>query len=406
MALRDYRWPLIGSGILATALAVVFLLGLFAPQPETQPPPPQAPLVSTTPIEVRTGSLQVRGTGTVQPVREIELTAEVGGRLVEVSDALVSGGRFDAGETLARIDPSDYRSAVQQAEAQVTQAKVELLRAQEEAGAARRDYERIEDRTGDAPEPDSTELGRLVFNEPQVAQAQSKLESANAALRTAEMNLERTRLRVPFQGRVRREQVDRGAYVAPGTPIATVYGTEAVDIGVALPTSKAALLPSLWATAEPDASGGPPARVTHEYGGTAYTWDARVHRVEGALNEKTRTVEAVVRVDDPYRAPEASNKRPPLAVGTYATVDIQVSRADPYHVVPRRAVHRDTVASVVWTVDGDSMLVKQRVTPLQTVEEQTYLEPTLDADTRVVTTDLQVHSDSMRIRVAPPETEN
>ncbi|PSQ91914.1 MAG: efflux transporter periplasmic adaptor subunit, partial [Bacteroidetes bacterium QH_2_63_10] len=72
----------------------MFALYAFAPQPETSEPPPQSPRVSTTPVEARAGSLLVRGTGTVQPAREIQLTAEVGGRLAEVSDALVSGGRF------------------------------------------------------------------------------------------------------------------------------------------------------------------------------------------------------------------------------------------------------------------------------------------------------------------------
>jgi hypothetical protein len=40
------------------------------------------------------------------------------------------------------------------------------------------------------------------------------------------------------------------------------------------------------------------------------------------------------------------------------------------------------------------------VQPIQTVEDQTFLAPTLPADSRIITTDLRVHSDSMRVRVA------
>ena len=71
-------------------------------------------------------------------------------------------------------------------------------------------------------------------------------------------------------------------------------------------------------------------------------------------------------------------------------------------MVPRRAVHprRPGQPPVVWTVVGDSMLVERTVEPIQTVEEHTYLAPTLGAGTRVITTDLRVQSDSMRIRVA------
>ena len=364
-------------------------------------------------MDVQSGSLLVRGTGTVQPVREIQLTAQVGGRIQDVSDALVSGGRFEAGEVLARIDPSDYRNAVQQAEAQVTQAKVQLLQAREQAGAAERDYERVRERTGDLPAPDSTELGRLVFNEPQVAQAEATLESARAALDDARTRLERTTLQVPFDGMVRTKQADLGAYLAPGTPIATVYGTEVVEITVSLPSRKAALIQNLWATSARREAFDLPATVSHSYGGTTFSWDGSVHRVEGAVSEQTRTVDVVVRVEDPYRVgdeielerrmPEqpAAPDRPPLAVGTYATVDIQGRREGTYHVVPRRADHpRDSARPTVWTAEGDSLLVERTVEPIQTVEERTYLAPTLDPDARVITTDLRVHSDSMKIRVS------
>jgi hypothetical protein len=89
-------------------------------------------------------------------------------------------------------------------------------------------------------------------------------------------------------------------------------------------------------------------------------------------------------------------------VGTYVTVDIEGRRYDPYHVVPRRAVHtRDPdTPPVVWTVEGDSMLVERTVEPIQTVEERTYLVATLPPDARVITTDLRVQSDSMKVRVS------
>lgn len=410
----NFKWYLIGGGLLLGAAVLVYLLGVFAPTPATEDPPPQSPLVSTTPVEVRSGSLLVRGTGTVRPVREIQLTAEVAGRLVDVDESLVSGGRFQAGQTLARIDPSDYQNAVQQAKAQVTDAKVQLLQVREEAGAARRDYERIEERTGRAPDLDSTELGRLVFNEPQVARAEANLERAKAVLDDARTRLARTRLSVPFDGRVRTQQADLGAYLTPGTPVASVYGTDAVEIVVSLPSRKAALIQNLWATAAQDADAPVPATVTRSYGGTSFSWQGTVHRVEGTISERTRTVDVVVRVPDPYetdqapsvrsRMPERPDRagRPPLAVGTYAKVDIQARRGEDYHVVPRRAVHTRTPdrPPTVWTAAGDSMLIERTVEPIQTVEEQTYLAPTLDPNSRIITTDLRVHTDSMAIRVS------
>jgi hypothetical protein len=106
------------------------------------------------------------------------------------------------------------------------------------------------------------------------------------------------------------------------------------------------------------------------------------------------------RMPEQGRTPSAPE--PPLAVGTYTTVDIQGRREGTYHVVPRRAVHtRETGRPpTVWTAEGDSLLVEREVEPIQTVEEQTYLAPTLPTGAQVITTDLRVHTDSMRIRVS------
>jgi len=55
----------------------------------------------------------------------------------------------------------------------------------------------------------------------------------------------------------------------------------------------------------------------------------------------------------------------------------------------------------VWTIAGDTLLVERRVQPIQTVENTTYLaaDPALHPGTRVITSDLRVYSDSMKVRV-------
>jgi RND family efflux transporter MFP subunit len=280
---------------------------------------------------------------------------------------------------------------------------------------ARSEYERLEERTGEAPRPDSTDLGRLVYKEPQLARARANLESARANLQTARTNLERTYLRAPFDGQVRTKQADLGAYVAPGTPVATIYSTEAVEVTVSLTSREAAIIQGLW-QAPADRPTGIPATVTAEYGGERFSWSGTVDRVEGAIDRQTRTIDVVVRVPRPYqqngmrvtsRAPEQplQVERPPLQVGQYTSVRIRARSDAEYATVPRRAVRsRDPGPPVVWTVEGDSMLVEREVQVIQTVDETTYLSASGLADgTPVITSDLRVHSDSMRVRVSGSE---
>ncbi|PEN07926.1 efflux transporter periplasmic adaptor subunit [Longimonas halophila] len=397
--MHEYKSYLLGGGFIVGSLLLAVLLVALRSAPPEDPPSNEAPLVATTPIELRSGALHVRGTGTVRPPREIDLTAEVGGRIVSVSDAFVSGGTFRTGDTLARIDPSDYQSRVRQAQAAVTQRQFEVLQAREEVGVAKEEYERMRQRAADAPEPDSTELGRLLFREPQLRAAEANLESARAQLETAQTNLERTALVAPFDGRIRTTQANLGAYIAPGTPIARLFSTEQAEVVVPLESGRAALIDGLWQTSARQTDQPRTATVTLNYGGNSYTWEGYVDRVEGALDAQTRTVNVAVRVDAPYdtRPDTEADNSPPLAVGSYVTVDIEGRSLDRYYVVPRRAVRND---GTVWTIESDTMLVMRDVEVVQHVDDQAFVTGDLTEGRPVITDDLPVVSDSMTVRRA------
>lgn len=397
--MHKYKSYLIGGGLIAGSLVLAVLLVALRSAPPQDDPSAEAPIVSTTPVELRSGALNVRGSGTVRPPREIDLTAEVGGRIVSVSDAFVSGGTFRTGDVLARIDPADYQSQVRQARAAVTQRQFEVLQAREEVGVAKEEYERLRRRADEAPEPDSTELGRLLFREPQLRAAEANLESAQAQLETAETNLERTALVAPFDGRIRTTMANQGAYVAPGSPIAQLFSTEQAEVIVPLESRRAALIDGLWRSSARQTDSPRSATVMLNYGGDTYTWNGYVDRVEGALDAQTRTVNVAVRVDAPYdtRPDSDADDSPPLAVGSYVSVDIEGRSLDTYYAVPRRAVRND---GTVWTVEADTLLVMRDVTVVQHVDDRAFVTGDLTDGRPVITDDLPVVSDSMAVRLA------
>ena len=134
------RTRLLPVGILLGAVVIAVVMVQLRPEPPLREPPSRLPFVTTAPAEALQGSILVFGAGTVRPRAEIDVAAEVSGKVAWVAPAFQSGGRVGAGEVLFRIDDADYRNRVQQARANVAAQEVALMRAEEDARIAREEY--------------------------------------------------------------------------------------------------------------------------------------------------------------------------------------------------------------------------------------------------------------------------
>jgi len=382
--------------ILAAGAIGFALLMIFRPRPPVQEPPRRVPLVATAEADVRSGHLIVHGNGTVRPRSQITLAPQVAGRVVWVSPALVSGGRFETGDALLRIEAADYENAVAIADAEVAERRVAVLQAEEERELALEEYERLRAREGIEVAADSSEMGSLIFREPQLQAARANLRRAEARLDDAGLSLQRTRVRAPFDGVVRTETVDVGQFVAPGQSVASIWATDEVEIVVPLTDDEASLVAGLWDARAGDERAPIPATVSAVFGGRRFEWTGYVDRVEGALNEETRTIDVVVRVPDPFVV-DPDSGRPPLLLGTYADVEIEGAALDHYVVVPR-AAFRD--GDLLWLVEADSILRVRRAEFIQEIGDSVFLGADVELGDRVIVSPLEVVTDGMRVRVA------
>lgn len=377
---------IIGAGL----LGFVVLFALRA-EPEQVEPPRVIPTVSTVPAQVTRGPIKVRGGGTVRPSAEVTISPQVGGRVTWVSPALVSGGRFERDEALMRVDPADYENAVEAAEADVAQREVALLEAEESARLAMDEWRRLAVRENLDPTPPNA----LVTRRPQLDAARAALKSAQARLEDTRLALERTWIRAPFNGIVRDETVDLGQFVAPGQAVGRLYATDEVEIVVPLSDNEAALIERLWSARAGDAETRIPVEIVSEYGGSEYAWSGYVDRAEAALDEQTRTVDVVVRVPEPFSPTEEAPRRPPLLLGSYATVDIEGTSFEEYAVVPAAAV-RD--GDVLWTVRDDSLLVMTPIEPIQEVDDEAMVLGSIADGAPVIVSMLVFVTDGMTVR--------
>ena len=381
--------------LLVSALATAALVRT-RPQVETREVVTLAPLVRAMTVERRDLALDVRAQGTVLPRTETTLVAQVAGEVVAVSPRFEVGRFFARGEVLVELDRRDYQVAVRRARAQVAQARVQVEQQEAEAAVAAEEWSDL----GGEGEPSP-----LVLRQPQVAQARSALAAAEAELEKAELDLERTRIRAPFAGRVRSKRVDLGQFVGPGTPLATVHATDYAEVRLPVPDDQLAFLELPFAyrnvgSAQP----GPAVVLLGRFGGEIHTWEGRIVRTEGELDPKSRMLNLVARIEDPYERAAEDPERPPLAVGMFVAAEIAGRPAAGVVVLPRSALRPGHEPQVL-VVDGEDRLRFRDVEVLRLDREEAVIAAGLEAGERVCVSPLDVVTDGMEVRTvdAAPE---
>jgi len=346
--------------------------------------PPLGPLVEVMPSEVRDVPVFVTGHGEVVAKVAVEIVPQVAGQVVQTHRSLVAGGFFRAGEVLVVIDPRDYELAVDRAQAAVARAKVTLEREQAEAEVAREEWNGLH--PGEEPTA-------LVIREPQIRQAEAEYAAALADLSVANLNLERTRVTLPFDGVVVSENVDEGQFVGNGSRLATVYGTEAVEVRVPLDSRELA-----WFEVPSIRGGrGASAEVSASFGGTRSTWEGRITRMEAQVDQISRMVHVVIEVQNPY---ETSDDHSALLPGSFVDVRIAGRVLADVVSVPRHAIHD---GGTVWVFD-EGKLTMRGVEIAREDRQQTLISAGLDEGELVVVSVLDAVTDGMAIRRADAET--
>jgi RND family efflux transporter MFP subunit len=366
------------------AIAAATLIG-SRQEPERLPVEVTHPLVRVQRIRQQDLQMTVHSQGTVSPRTESTLVPEVAGRVIWVAPNLASGGFFERDDVLLRIDTHDYEQSVVQARAAVAHSRLRLAQELAEADVARQEWRDLGQ--GDAPP--------LTLRVPQLAEAEAAVASAEAVLQRAERDLERTAIRAPYAGRVRRKHVDVGQYVAPGTTLATIYAVDYAEIRLPLPDDDLAYLDlPLDYRGETASMRGPRVTLTASFAGRAFEWRGRIVRTEGEIDRRSRMVHAVASVKDPYGRGDDPD-RPPLAAGLFVDAEIEGRTVHGVAVIPRSAVRGD---DQVLVVTDDDRLHFRTIEILRRKQDKVVVASGLAEGERLCVSPLSAVTDGMRVR--------
>lgn len=382
------RWVKIVLPLAIVAGSVLFLVFMVRSRPvvESRPPAVPPPIVRVTTATLDTVRLTVRSQGAVIPRTESALSAETDGQIVYVSPSFVPGGFFETGELLVRLDPRDAELAVTRAAADTARFATAMQIEREEGRLAQDEWREL---GAGAPMP-------LVLREPQMAQARANLEASVAALEQAKLNLERTEIRAPYAGRVRKKNVDVGQFLRRGEALATIYAINYAEIRLPIPDEELAYFDTpMQFRGETARSAGPPVAISAEFAGRRHRWDGRVVRMEGEIDPMSRMVYAVARVQNPYG--RGSNPdRPPLGIGMFVEAEILGKSYPGVAVLPRTAMHGENRIAVV---DDENRLRFRNVEVLRTESDRVLVRGGVREGERVCLSALETQVDGMEVRI-------
>ncbi len=341
--------------VLAAGIAVAVGLTVSAPMPEMLDQENSA--IGVVAIEVETAPVarRWRGFGTARALDMSLVPARVASTIVEVPRELAAGSEVAAGELLAELDDEDFRRQVSMNDESVSQLDSELERlrvqlgllsarlelAQREVDLAEQDLVRVHDardrgaalpREVDAAEQAvlAARRGLLIIEEIQgtlparIRASEAERERLVSARSLAESQVERCRIRAPYDGVVADLLVEVGEQVAPGMPVVRMFDPDRIELPLRIPAS-----------ARGRVGIGDEVRVARA--GDAASRETRILRISPEDDPSTRTMTVFADI----HGLEAG-----FVPGTFLTGEVAESAVRRRSIIPRRAVRNQQVMLV------------------------------------------------------------
>jgi RND family efflux transporter MFP subunit len=346
--------------MIAGASAISALMYFMRPAAEIAEPVYTAVSVDVAEFVKEDLRIQVQAQGTVTPVQESTILAEVKGRIIEVAEAFHVGGFVSRDDVLLRIDPRDYQTRLLHSQAALESAESALVQEKGRGQVALREWEKLPKNS-----QRSQEASDLYLRKPQLEEAEANLLAAQADLNTALDNLERTIIRAPYAALIRQKHTDLGQFVGAGTALAEIFSVETAEVRLPIPQSKLDYLelPGLQGY-----KNGSAIDLYTDVGGDIKHWTARLHRTEGVFDERSRALYTVARIEDPYGLRHLDQL--PLRIGTFVNANIEGRELKGVVVLPRYILR---AGSYVWVVDESMHLRNRKVTSLRTGGDRVYI---------------------------------
>ena len=344
------------------------------------------PLVQVVTIKSQKVTPILQAYGEVNPHREVQIQAQVSGITTLIDDRLIVGGIFKSGEELMRIQPIDFELAVDQREADLALARMqhELELGRQEV--AKREWKLLGDK-----QPVEASRKRLALRVPQLRQAEIALTAAESALQRAQLDLDRTIIRSPFNASVLSENAEKGQLITATGNICRLVCTDDYYVITSLPQNMARHIRTLE-----DHGIAAKARIHTPGSGMR---EGTVIRFLSDLESNSRMARVVVEVKDPLALEDANAGREKLFLGSFVKLEIELPTLQDAIRVPRTHVRS---GDTVWVWQDEQLEIRKLAIRHRESEDLIITKGLVDGD-QIITSSLPVATPGMRVRREEPQ---
>jgi RND family efflux transporter MFP subunit len=372
--------------ILGVGIGAASYIKNSAPRTRKQPPVKLSPTVLIQTAKPSGYQIIVTAMGTVIPAREVVLKSRVSGEIVKIHPEFTEGGFLKKDTEIIQIDPQDYELALARKRSAVTDAEYALKLELGHQQVAKREWELL-----NQGKPAQDMEKELALRQPHLSKVRADLSAAEAELKAAMLDLERTHITVPFNAMVRSKSVDRGSQVTSQEPLAELVGTDAYRIQVSLPVDRLE-----WIDVPVQAGdSGSKARIIY---GQDHECSGKVIRLMGDLATEGRMARILVEVADPLGLKASNKDRTPLLIGEYVRVKILGRKLNNVFQIPRTALKDN---SSIWIVSDNQTLEIRKVRPVWRDADVVLLQDGLTPGEQLIVSDLPAPVEGMAVRVEP-----
>lgn len=407
--------------IVAFTFVCMTLLSVVRPQSQIKPEINRFPSVRYMNVAFDDAVIPIFSRGLVTAKTIINLSSEVTARVNSVAANFTAGGYFKAGDVLLSMDDEAYQLEVIKKQQAVDSALLHLAETKAKAHVARRGVSRK-----------ATNFARHI---PQLNDAKSRVKSARADLRLANLKLERTVIKAPFSGRVKAATVGLGQLVNAGEVIGEIFSLDTMHVRLpvadkyltlmvlpqqissfvnsssvntlsvsssSVSTSSVTNISSKPSNSSSEArypsiqpiAANPKVTLSVSVNNKRFQWQGSITGTEGGLAEN-RLQYLVAEVQNDPDQPLY------LQPGRFVKAEISGREFKQLVIIPRLALRND---NKVWLLDAQQRLQIVTVDVLHQGKERVYIKAGLTEGQKLILTPLDVAVSGMKLNVISLDT--